>query len=264
MEKIAIISDVHANLTALETVFSDIEKREINKIICLGDIIYKGVSPAQCIDLVREKCDVVLQGNCDEYMSRDMALEKKYWTRVKIGEKRAEYLKNLPICHEFYLSGHLVRLFHASPFDLDSLYNPMFSNKNSKNESREITDGELLFKNTDFIGKKPEDRIPDIVGYGHIHTPNIIRLKDKMIFNPGSVGMPAEMLNTSEVTDTSKFSTVSSYIIVEGELEEQKLTGISLQIVRVPYCIEKEIARVNESDNPDKEYIIRKLQTAEP
>ncbi|MBR6034340.1 MAG: metallophosphoesterase family protein [Clostridia bacterium] len=264
MDRIAIISDIHANLTALETVFDDINKRNINKIICLGDIIFKGVSPAECIDLIREKCDVVIKGNCDEIMTDELTLKKKYWTRMQIGEKRTEYLRNLPVCHEFYLSGYLVRLFHACPDDLKSLYNPMFSNKNSKNESREITDVERMFRNTEFIGKSKDDKVPDIVGYGHIHTPNILRFKDKMIFNPGSVGMPVEMMNDNKVSETSRFSTVSSYIILDGELDKEKLGPISVQLVRIPYDIEKEIARAKKSDNPEKEDIIRKLQTAEP
>ena len=104
MERIAIFSDIHANLTALEAVLEDISKRKIDKIICLGDLVYKGVSPSEVIDLVKEKCDIVLRGNCDAYIGNRDALEKKYWTRLKIGEERAEYLRNLPIFHEFYLS----------------------------------------------------------------------------------------------------------------------------------------------------------------
>ena len=264
MKRIAIFSDVHANLTALETVFQDIKNRSINKIICLGDLVYKGACPAEVIDLIKEKCDVILRGNCDEYIGSTEALEKKYWTRLKIGEERAKYLRNLPICTEFYLSGHLVRLFHASPISLDALYNPMYSNKNSKNEKREIEDPEVMFKNTKLLGKGEDDAIPDIVGYGHIHTPNIVRYKNKTIFNTGSVGIPAEMLNTQEMDDTTKCSRLASYIILEGEYESKEFAPISISLVRVPYSIEKEIARVEKSDNPRKEEIIRKLQTVEP
>ena len=68
MERIAIFSDVHANITALDAVLDDISKRNINKIICLGDLVYKGVCPAEVIDKVKEKCDIVLRGNCDAYI----------------------------------------------------------------------------------------------------------------------------------------------------------------------------------------------------
>lgn len=264
MDRIAIFSDVHANLTALETVLDNIKKRNINKIICLGDIVYKGVSPAETIDIIKNKCDVVLQGNCDEHMAGDGASANRYWTRQKIGEERAKYLKNLPKCHELYLSGHLVRLFHASPFSLDALYNPMYSNKNSKNENREIEKPEMMFENTEFIGKNKDDKIPDIVGYGHIHTPHIVRFKNKTLFNTGSVGMPGEMLNTSEIDETSRFSTCASYVILEGEYGKKELDSIGIQLIRVPYSIETEIERIQKSDNPIKADIIRKIQTAEP
>ena len=264
MKRIAIFSDVHANLTALKAVLDDIDKRKMDKIICLGDLIYKGVSPSEVIDLVKEKCDIVLQGNCDEYIGNKEALEKKYWTRLKIGEERAEYLRNLPICCEFYLSGHLIRLFHASPVSLVALYNPMYSNKNSKNANREIEDPEDMFKNTYLLGKNSNDLIPDIVGYGHIHTPHIVRYKNKTIFNTGSVGMPTEMLNSQKMDETTKFSRLASYVILEGEYESKDFAPISINIVRVPYSIEEEIERIEKSDNPRKEEIIRKLKTVEP
>ena len=68
--KIAIISDIHGNLEALKSTLQDIEKRNIDKIICLGDIIAKGIHPKECIKLIKEKCDIVIQGNTDEYFSK--------------------------------------------------------------------------------------------------------------------------------------------------------------------------------------------------
>ena len=262
MEKIAIFSDIHANLTALEAVMNDIKHRGIKKCFCLGDIIYKGASPAETIDIVKKNCDVVIKGNCDEFIITDSALEKKYWTRMKIGEERAEYLKNLPVSHEFYISGYLVRLFHACPFDLQKLYNPMYNNV--EKGCKEIKDPEVMFENTKFIGKTKDDKVPDIVGYGHIHTPNVLRVKNKTIFNPGSVGMPTEMLNTEKIDETNKFTSLASYCILEGEYGNEELSSIEISIVRVPYDLSKELDRLKESDNPQRDLIIRKLQTAEP
>ena len=56
--KIAIISDMHGNLEALKATLKDIEKRKVDKIICLGDIIAKCVHPKECIELIREKCEM--------------------------------------------------------------------------------------------------------------------------------------------------------------------------------------------------------------
>lgn len=113
MDRIAIISDVHANITALNAVLDDIHSRGISRIFCLGDSVTKCCNPDLVIDKLRENCEVVLRGNCDESISSPNAKLKSFWSRVKIGEERANYLHNLPVMTEFYMSGRLVRLFHA-------------------------------------------------------------------------------------------------------------------------------------------------------
>ena len=138
MEKIAILSDIHGNITALEAVLKDIKQRKVNKIFCIGDYVVKCANPDAVIDCIRKNCDVVLKGNCDETISSDRALQKKFWSRVKIGEERAAYLKGLPVMHEFYMSGQLVRLFHASPYSLTHIFNPIYSNENNAYSDREL------------------------------------------------------------------------------------------------------------------------------
>ena len=264
MERIAIISDVHGNITALNAVLDDIEKRGIKKIFCLGDSIIKCVHPDLVIDKLKEKCEVILIGNCDYAICRPEAKYRNFWSRVKIGEERANFIYNLPVSHEFYMSGHLVRLFHACPYNLNDIYNPMFSNVENTITKSEITNPEDLFKNTDFIGKTSSDPEPDIVGYGHIHTPFLVRFKNKTLFNTGSVGIPVEMMNVSTNDPSNKFSTLASYIILEGNYESKELGSIAFNLVRVPYHIEKEIADLEASDMPNKNMIIRSLKDALP
>ena len=262
MVRIAILSDVHGNITALESVISDIEKRGISKIYCLGDSVIKCANPDKVIDLLRKKCQVMLLGNCDEIICRPNIEHGRFWSRDKIGEERAKYIYNLPISYEFYMSGHLIRLFHASPISLEHIFNPMYPNSDSIYFNKIITDPNELFKNTDFIEKTENDPIPDIIGYGHLHTPNVFRFKNKTIFNVGSVGVPVEMMNESDINSTSKFSTMASYMILEGELDSRKLSSISFTLVRLPYNIEKEIEYLKKSDMPNKDIIIKSLQTA--
>ena len=261
MEKIAIISDVHGNITALEAVLADIKARGITRLFCLGDLVLKCANPDLVIDKIRENCQVVLKGNCDEAVASENALNKQYWSRMKIGEKRAKYLKELPVSYEFYISGHLVRLFHASPKSLYEICNPIYSNITKVYP--EIYDFSFMFENTEFIGKTQNDPVPDIIGYGHIHTPNLFRFKNKMIFNTGSVGFPNEMLNNGEAEDkTNNFSTLASYSIIEGEYESKDLSSISISSVRVPYNVEKEIEYLQKTDMPNKNKMIYSLKTA--
>lgn len=262
MEKVAILSDVHGNLTALQTVLSDIENRGIAKIYCLGDSVIKCANPDKVIDILREKCQVMLLGNCDEIICRPNIEHGRFWSRDKIGDQRANYIYNSPISYEFYMSGYLIRLFHASPLSLEHIFNPMHPNSDTIYFNKIILNPEDLFKNTQFIGKTENDPVPDIVGYGHLHTPNIFRFKNKTIFNVGSVGVPVEMENEGEETNSSKFSTVASYMILEGNLDSKELSSISFTLVRVPYDINKEIEYLEASDMPNKEVIIKTLKTA--
>ena len=264
MDKVAIISDVHGNITALNAVLDDIKVRNINKIFCLGDCIVKCVHPDLVIDKLRKVCDVILIGNTDYAICRPEARNKNFWSRVKIGEERANFILNLPVFHEFYMSGHFIRLFHASPFSLQHIYNPTFSNKGTIYSGVELANAGQLFENTEFLGKTEKDKIPDVIGYGHIHTPCLIRYKNKTVFNPGSVGSPVEMLNSNLNDDSNKFSTMASYIIIEGNYQSKDFGAISFNIVRIPYNIEKEIKDLMDSDMPNKDISIRALKGALP
>ena len=104
MDRVAVISDVHGNITALRAVIKDIESRNINKIFCLGDSVLKSCSADLVIDLLKEKCDIILKGNCDEAVSRPDIPKGRFWTRDQIGEERASFLYHLPVFHEFYMS----------------------------------------------------------------------------------------------------------------------------------------------------------------
>ena len=61
MDRIAIISDVHANITALNAVLDDIHSRGISRIFCLGDSVTKCCNPDLVIDKLMENCEVYHQ-----------------------------------------------------------------------------------------------------------------------------------------------------------------------------------------------------------
>jgi protein phosphatase len=261
LEQIAVISDIHGNITALNAVLEDIKKRNIKKIFCLGDLVIKCPNSDLVVDRIMEVCDVVIKGNCDDIVVNNCTIPTQFWTKEKLGGKRLKYLDSLPNSYEFYISGYLIRLFHASPFSLDNIYNPMYKNV-GRYRDFEIVNPDLMFENTPFVGKSKSDDTPDIIGYGHIHTPNLYRYKNKTIFNPGTVGIPMELSNTDKTDKSIKFSTLSSYMILEGIYGSKDLGSISFNLIRLPYDVEKEIDYLKNSDMPDKEAIINKLRTA--
>lgn len=262
MDKIALIADIHGNLTALNTVLQDIHTRGITHIYCLGDIAIKGISPNEVTNLIRQNCEVVLRGNCDHLLAHNCVVPLQKWTTEHMTKENIDYLGSLPFSYEFYLSGHLIRLFHASPFSTKHIFNPLHSNAENEYSNFEIDNPMKLFENTKFIGKTEKDPIPDIVGYAHIHSPNIFRYKNKTIFNTGSVGLPIEIDNTEVDADFCHFSTISSYIILEGNLNSKKISSFSINLVRLPYDLQKEVEKLKLSDIPDKEILLKNLSKA--
>lgn len=246
--KIAIISDVHGNLEALKSTIKDIEKRNIDRIICLGDIIAKGVHLKECIALIKERCDVILQGNCDEHFSKthenirnmpEQEQKRIKWNQSLIAMEDRKYLLNLPFCYEFYMSGSLVRLFHATP----KVNNKAILNVDS------IDTKYQMFLPTE---KTVTQNVADIVIYGHIHHPYMDKIYNKTLINIGSVGNSFDVIRNDSKDSNVLETTKAYYFIMEGDYGSKDYTSeISFQFIRVPYNIEKELQ--DENINIEKE-----------
>ena len=79
MEKIAVISDIHGNIPALESVLQDIKLRGIERIICLGDLVGKGPHSSEAIEIIRKECEVVVMGNWDDFITKPTEFEALKW-----------------------------------------------------------------------------------------------------------------------------------------------------------------------------------------
>lgn len=237
--KIAIISDIHSNLQALQATLKDIEKRNVDKIFCLGDIIAKGVHPEECVKLIKEKCDIVVHGNCDRNFSKDHSqdmeeqsiVEQKRikWNQSLMSMEFRDYLSKLPFAYEFYMSGSLIRLFHASPESDEKVVTNYAS----------IQEKLKLFYPTDKTGS---DKIADVVIYGHLHQQFMDKLYNKTLINVGSVGNSFDVVRNKEKDSNVMETTRSNYLILEGEYGKKEYTDdISFQFIRVPYDINEEL-----------------------
>lgn len=248
MTRIAIISDIHSNLEALKATFKDIEKRKVDKIICLGDIIAKGVHPKECLKLIGEKCDIVLQGNCDEHFSMEYKNIDEFneeeqkrikWNQSLINKEDREYLLNLPFCYEFYMSGSLVRLFHATP---------VANNQAVLNIDTIETKYKMFLPSENTISQE----VADIVIYGHIHHPYMDKLYNKTLINVGSVGNSFDVIRNTSKDSKVLETTKSNYLIIEGEYgSEDYSSDISFQFIKIPYDIKRELE--DEDLNIEKE-----------
>jgi len=83
--KYAIISDIHSNLEALQRALSEIKKRAVDEVVCLGDVVGYGANPAECLNLVRQAVRVIIMGNHDQAVD-DMTLRDYFnpWAREAI------------------------------------------------------------------------------------------------------------------------------------------------------------------------------------
>lgn len=119
--KLAIFSDIHANLEALTAVLAVVKGRQVDAVYCLGDVVGYGADAATCVNLVRERCAAVVLGNHDEAV----ALERGVKTLPRDGRKAAAHnRKQLDESQRAYLAGLPLTIaeagctfVHATPGD---------------------------------------------------------------------------------------------------------------------------------------------------
>jgi len=177
--RIAIVSDIHSNLEALQTVIESFPEHD--KLICLGDIVGYGPQPNEVIEqLQRLNPDCVLAGNHDHAVvtgdSSDFsahAAQAVKWTRHHIKSENLHYLSTLKPYSRIELNQTLLALFHGSPRD------PL---------------NEYIFPGIpDPLARRLIQRgAAPIVLLGHTHMPMVYSYEQDMLGNPGSVGQPRD------------------------------------------------------------------------
>src|SRR5437867_10365766 len=101
--RVAIFSDVHANLEALEAVLTDAHKRKCTHFVCLGDVVGYNANPHECVERIREMDSPIVKGNHDEQASlsesstdfNELAERAIEWTRGNLTEQDKEWLRSL-------------------------------------------------------------------------------------------------------------------------------------------------------------------------
>ena len=81
--KIAVFSDIHGNLEALDAIITSIKKEGINMVFCLGDVTGKGPNPKECLDLIIENKIALALGNSELYYLFGTAIDEMSDEEVK-------------------------------------------------------------------------------------------------------------------------------------------------------------------------------------
>jgi len=212
LRKVAVVSDVHANLEALEAFLAEMRGE---RIYCLGDIVGYGASPNEVIELLREKKAISLLGNHDQaaltgdtsnFNSR--AAISARWTMKALSPENRKYLQGLPQELKVEVDDSTMYLTHGSPDDhLWEYVDPS-------------THSELF----GFYLKKLS---ADLIALGHTHVPYLWKGESGIVFNPGSIGQPRSGDNRAAYAMLSVESRVAT-----------------VELKQVPYDIRKAADRI--------------------
>lgn len=183
--KIAVLSDIHGNMQALEAVLVDIRANNCDKVFCLGDLAMAGPEPQKVIDFVKKQTDwTVIQGNTDK-MIADFTPEILKNTEkafpvmghaladdvLFLSDDAKSFLKNLPAQKELNIDGVKVLFVHGSP----------------RRNNEDILPDMSLEKVEEII----ESTDADLIFCGHTHIPAGYQTSKKQtVVNVGSIGRP--------------------------------------------------------------------------
>lgn len=221
MNRIALLSDIHGNIPALEAVTADVQHRSVDAIVTLGDLVSGPLWPVETIRFLMKQKWVQIAGNHERQLLTLPPTEQGPSDRNAdslLNSEEHDWLRHLPA--SFQLTEEIF-LCHGTPV-------------NDKTYLLETIgdDGRVHLANPDEIRGRL-DRIPHpVIACGHSHTPRAVHLPEgTLVINPGSVGMPAytdDSTSPPHVVETG--SPHARYAILE------KMTaGWVPQLIAVPY-----------------------------
>lgn len=226
--KLAVFSDVHGNLHALQAVLRDIQTRGADVVWCGGDLVGYGAYPGEVVDEIRRRGIPTVMGNYDDAVgyfriacgcdypdeaAMERGLRSVAWTKAHTTDEQKGYLRNLPYRLQREMEGHQVVLVHASPARLN----------------------EYLFEHTpDAVFRAHLAATgADVLIFGHTHIPYHKVLDGKHLVNAGSAGKPKH---------GRPHATYAVLTLEPGRVD--------VEIVEVPYDYEAAARAIEATDLP--------------
>jgi putative phosphoesterase len=227
---VAVITDIHANLPALEAALARIDELGIEETYCGGDLIGYGPHPNEVVALIAEREIPTIYGNYDHAIARELhdcgcayitphdreiGQKSVEWTLQHTDQRSKDWMRELPFDLHFRVGDTSVHLVHGSPRKVNEY---LFEDKPASLYER--------------LAAAEDD---DVLVFGHTHKPWVREYGAVLFVNCGSVGKP------KDGDPRGAFAVLSS-----------GASGIDARIERVGYDAESVAAQVRESGLPDE------------
>lgn len=246
--RIAIISDIHGNNVAFETVLADLQNDSYDQLVCLGDAIQGGPQPAEVVANLRKLACPVVMGNADKWMLTGVETaddgipperlkkmeEVRQWSLSKLSTDDKLFIGAFHPTVEIPLESDLNLLcFHGTPASFDEIILPNIAEEDFQQ----------------FLGTY----VPHILTGGHTHLQQIRRIAGaSFFFNPGSVGLACNNLQLRPPITVDKWAEYAVLTTTNGRT--------SLEFRRVPFDVEKLIDIYQSSGRPHANDLIVQYQ----
>jgi putative phosphoesterase len=236
--RVALLSDIHGNLLALEAVLTALKQEAADQIVCLGDVAIFGPQPGETLARIRAlRCPVVM-GNTDAWAldpqphplrnaDSPRFNDVEFWGAAQLTADDLAFIRTFQPIVQLTLDNDITLLcYHGSPRS----YHDVILGTTPDDELRVMFSG---FTATAMAG-------------GHTHTPMLRRLETTTVLNPGSVGLPFERLPGSQATRNPPWA---EFVIVEW-----RDAGLQIKFCRTPINVAAVIKTVMESAMPHAEW----------
>jgi putative phosphoesterase len=204
--KFGVLSDIHGNVWALEAVLEDARRRDVEKFVNLGDILYGPLKPKETFQLLQTLDVVTIQGNQDRdiYDADPTQIEKNATLAYVLNELGADMVEWLQALPKTLTLADEIFLCHGSPGS-DMVY--LLEN---------VTSGFPVVRSEEAIVSKLGGINSPLILCGHTHIPRVVQMSPgTVIVNPGSVGLPAYDDELPNYHAMQNYSPFASYAIIE-------------------------------------------------
>jgi predicted phosphodiesterase len=236
--RVAVISDIHGNVMALDAVLADLSGEVIDRGVCLGDAVQGGAQPKETVARLRELGWPIVMGNADAWLltgeetgdqgsATPWMLAVREWSIGHLSEEDRALIGGFRPTVEFALpGGRRLLCAHGTPRSFDDIIVP------------ETPDAEVV----EMIG--PVDGA--IVCGGHTHTQQLRQLGESFYFNPGSVGLP---FRRDLAESPPRVARWAEYAVLTAAEDG----GVRIEFRRVAYDVERSVTAILGSGMPEAE-----------